>query len=89
MTDGMSDEPKKRSRAWIGWAAILIPALYVGSVFPAAWIFEWLAGRGFISRTGHVRQSLETVYAPIGWAMECSPGFEKLINAGLPKGSPR
>jgi hypothetical protein len=31
----MSDEPKKRSRAWIGWAAFVLLVLYPLSVGPA------------------------------------------------------
>jgi hypothetical protein len=29
----MSDEPKKRSRAWIGWALVAMPIVYVGAYY--------------------------------------------------------
>jgi hypothetical protein len=37
--DGMSDEPKKRSRAWIWWA-LLVLVVYPLSAGPAWWIAD-------------------------------------------------
>jgi hypothetical protein len=36
----MSDEPKKRSRAWIGWALFTLLVLYPLSAGPAWWIAD-------------------------------------------------
>jgi hypothetical protein len=54
----MSDEPKKRSRAWIGWILLSGLILYPLSIGPASWWTQddpskWAA--------------LDTAYAPIRW----------------------
>jgi hypothetical protein len=40
----MSDEPKKRSGAWIGWALLAFLVLYPASVGPMAWLekHDWI-----------------------------------------------
>jgi hypothetical protein len=57
----MSDEPKKRSRAWIWWtASVLFLVAYPLSIGPAFRIFE---------RTDNewIRSAYKTVYAPLFW----------------------
>jgi hypothetical protein len=39
----MSDEPKKRSRAWIGWALVVALVLYPLSMGPALWVATKIA----------------------------------------------
>ena len=39
MSDGMSDEPKKRSRAWIVWAIMAAVVLFWAWVIPQ-WIIR-------------------------------------------------
>jgi hypothetical protein len=58
----MSDEPKKRSRAWIWGAGILLLfTSYPLSTGPAYWL-------AFRSRDSAARlNTLCTIYAPIGW----------------------
>jgi hypothetical protein len=46
MNDGMSDEPKKRSRAWIGWALVVLYPLSIG---PADCIVGRCSGHPWIS----------------------------------------
>jgi hypothetical protein len=56
----MSDEPKKRSWAWIGWGLIVVLVLYSLSIGPAAWL----------STHAHSRTVTATyfaAYAPIFW----------------------
>jgi hypothetical protein len=57
----MSDEPKKRSRVWIGWVLLAVFVLYPLSIGPAFWI------------VGKHPESIEvwrSVYTPIIWACE-------------------
>jgi hypothetical protein len=55
--DGMSDEPKKRSRAWIGWTLIAGLVLYPLSIGPVLFIC------GFFSLDEPT--ALGIVYAPL------------------------
>jgi hypothetical protein len=56
----MSDEPKKRSRAWIGWASALsFLVIYVLSVGPMGWLWT----RGYIPY-----RLFYVLYAPLDWA---------------------
>ena len=59
--DGMSDEPKKRPRAWIGWVAVLtllvLYPLSMGPAYgPAMPLFE--------------AKTLSTAYAPMWWVWQ-------------------
>ncbi|HEV8003974.1 MAG TPA: hypothetical protein VGP63_29175 [Planctomycetaceae bacterium] len=56
----MSDEPKKRSRAWVWMALVAILVLYPLSVGPAAWI---------VARTDSPAAYAFTkvAYAPVRW----------------------
>jgi hypothetical protein len=59
--DGMSDEPKKRSRKWIGWTLLLALVLYPLSLGPAnrlVWASEDPAAN---------RRVFAIVYRPISW----------------------
>jgi hypothetical protein len=69
----MSDEPKKRSRAWIGWAAVVLFLLYPLSIGPAI----WLVGEAFPERA----QTWENVYAPIFWGCNYSDTLSDLLNS--------
>jgi hypothetical protein len=57
----MSDEPKKRSRAWIGWAAVALFVLYLLSWGPAALVDSRVA-------THQSHRVFDTIYAPVEWA---------------------
>jgi hypothetical protein len=52
----MSDAPKKRSRAWIGWALVAVFVLYPLSIGPAYW---WASRDRW--------ETLDTMYAPLNW----------------------
>ena len=62
----MSDEPKRRSRAWIGWALIAAILLYPLSMGPA---FRWASGDPIADPMAHFErvERLGTAYAPIVW----------------------
>jgi hypothetical protein len=58
----MSDESKKRSRGWIGWALVSLLALgYPLSYGPA---FRFAMDSRDAGAHAH---TLSTIYAPIGW----------------------
>jgi hypothetical protein len=59
----MSDEPKKQSKRWIGWALLALLVLYPLSMGPAFW---WATAEGpffFFERW----KTLDTFYAPLDW----------------------
>jgi uncharacterized SAM-binding protein YcdF (DUF218 family) len=55
--DGMSDEPKKRSRAWIWWMLLALFALYPLSVGPATRLVT----------SPESDETASAIYAPIFW----------------------
>jgi hypothetical protein len=57
----MSDEPKKRSRAWIWWTLVAVFVLYPLSIGPVAWVTR-----------GEVIWVMFP-YLPILWIAEASP----------------
>ena len=60
----MSDEPKKRSRAWIGWAAFLLFVLYPLSIGPAAW---------FDDRIDHAEAAWTSrIFEQVYWPLCCT-----------------
>jgi hypothetical protein len=61
----MIDEPKQRSRAWIGWALLAALVLYPLSIGPAVWIVDSLGIRA-------LTRSYRAFYAPIFWAFDRS-----------------
>jgi hypothetical protein len=67
--DGMSDEPKKRSRKWIGWAFVLLVVVYPLSEGPAIWLVThyglWWMGN-----------ALNALYTPIHWCAAQSQATE-------------
>jgi|HubBroStandDraft_4_1064222.scaffolds.fasta_scaffold207995_3 hypothetical protein len=71
----MSDEPKKRSRAWMGWAAIgFLLLAYPFSVGPAL---------RFAFFSGNRRANLDAVYkayAPIWWLRQHSDTARAVID---------
>ena len=67
----MGDEPKKRSRAWIGWMIVLLPALYVLSSGPAGWLWS----RGYLKS-----EPWNVVYAPLDWAYEHSTAVQQFAD---------
>jgi hypothetical protein len=58
----MSDEPKKWSRRWIWWTAIVLFVLYPLSIGPVAWIAH-----------GEAPIWLMYAYLPVLWTAEASP----------------
>jgi hypothetical protein len=75
-TDGMSAEPKKKSRAWTWWIAVLaLMLLYPLSMGP------WFGQRSMHKREESAR--FATVYAPIVWTATKSRAIERAINSYL------
>jgi hypothetical protein len=62
----MSDEPRKRSRAWVWWTAL---ALYPLSMGPAAW---------WAGPSNDRWQTVDTVYSPLDWL---ETHFKPFVNA--------
>jgi hypothetical protein len=63
--DGMSVEPKKRSRAWIGWAvAALLLLAYAISIGPAC---RWADKSVLDAGDWAPWETVERVYAPFYW----------------------
>jgi hypothetical protein len=54
--DGMSEEPKKRSRVWIGWTLLALVVLYPLSIGPAWYVCTRTDGWWVFS-----------VYRPLFW----------------------
>jgi hypothetical protein len=71
----MSDELKKRSRAWIGWTAVAVFVLYPLSVFPACLVGEWSVELG-IFRSETVAKGIDTLYAPFYLVTDRVPALE-------------
>jgi hypothetical protein len=67
----MSDQPRRRSRAWIWWAPLVAVPLYVLSIVPVEIGSAWMARFGLMSPK-HRGDFLRTVYAPIVWGMNNS-----------------
>jgi hypothetical protein len=66
----MSDEPKQRSRGWIGWTALTILLLAYPLSMPPA--LNWTISHG------HVRQ-VYNFYRPAIWVASL-PGFKGLMS---------
>jgi len=66
----MSDEPKKRSRAWIGWALLAALVLYPLLEGPALLLCLYVG-------TGPAEDAYRSVYAPILWARLHSPILDR------------
>jgi hypothetical protein len=84
----MSNEPKKRSRAfWLGWAAVVVFVLYPLSVFPACLVGAWSVELG-IFRSETVAVGIDTLYAPVAWVTDRVPALrraaEVVMDAILP-----
>jgi hypothetical protein len=62
----MSDEPKKRSRAWIGWTLVVVFVLYPLSIGPASWYALHSADPMTTAET------VNSAYAPIVWLCDHS-----------------
>ena len=74
----MSDEPKKRSRAWSwmvrsGWIAIALSLLYVASLPP---VVIWIDRR----RPGDSYRVAVPFYRPVFWARHHSETFDDAFN---------
>jgi hypothetical protein len=67
----MSDEPKKRSRAWIWWAVAIL-GLYVLSIGPATGFFGG-------SIDPWPKLAYEAFYAPLYWVSEKVPPVGRAI----------
>jgi hypothetical protein len=72
----MSDEPKKRSRAWIGWVLVAVFGMYPLSVGPVWWASDhfhlWLFD-------GVHESPQHTFYAPLFWVGEKWPAFDDAV----------
>jgi hypothetical protein len=61
----MSDEPKKRSRAWMGWTVFLFVFLaYTLSIGPA---WRWVLSADSITEAQRRLKTVHGVYAPVFW----------------------
>ncbi len=70
----MSDEPKRRARAWIAWTAgVLLLLAYPLSMGPVT---------SYAINSGNLRlwQIANTAYAPIGWLRAHSEPLRSLID---------
>ena len=64
----MSDQPKQRSLAWIGWVLLALPVLYLLSLGPVVWLCH------------HDYLSLKVAFAigtPAEWAYDRSTTFQR------------
>jgi hypothetical protein len=66
----MSDEPKKRSRAWIGWALLAVLVVYPLSAGPVTLS---------LYRAKIDDRVLGTPYAPIKWVMNNNDTFRRVF----------
>jgi hypothetical protein len=87
--DGMSDEPKERSRTWIGWAAIALLTLYPMLLGPAMWLmYRMEDGQSKATTYRTIRQA----YTPLRWAAERSEivryAVRWYIQIGVPSRTP-
>jgi hypothetical protein len=72
----MSDEPKKRSRAWIGWSAgLLLFVLYPLSIGPATWLV--------VNKRPQMLEAWGTTYDPLLWVAHRSDMSSDLLNRYL------
>jgi hypothetical protein len=69
--DGMSDAPKKQSRAWIGWALIAVVVVYPLSIGPAFLICR---------KTNTSLVWMESAYQPLFWAVNASQLVQRAFN---------
>jgi hypothetical protein len=68
----MSDEPKKRSRARIGWALLALFVLYPLSIGPAT----------LFCHRAHIGDAwLAIPYGPIKWAMDSNQSIDSAFRA--------
>jgi len=70
----MSEEPKKRPRAWIWWALLALLILYPASAGPATRALD---------RANIDDRWLAIPYGPLRWAMENSGAFDAVFTAYL------
>jgi hypothetical protein len=84
----MSDEPKNRSRAWIGWAPLVMVILYPLSIVPSAIAFRWLNAYHVVADYGSARHALESFYAPIQWLEKQNPRAHEIVLDVITKLSP-
>jgi hypothetical protein len=67
--NGMSDEPKRRSWPWVGWAVI------AAFVYPVSWgpaaLLESRVG------THQAHKVFNSIYAPVDWARANSPTVDR------------
>jgi len=72
----MSDEPKKRSRAWIGWALLTLFSAYPLSFGPA---FRLCTK----SDSDWVRIPFGVAYTPLIWVCEQNPALKSAMRSYL------
>ena len=61
----MSDEPKRRSRAWTGWTLTLVFVVYPLSVIPVDFALHWSFAHGY----GNYTEAIRPIYVPLLWAL--------------------
>ena len=64
----MSDEPKKRSRAWVWWALVALVVLYPLSVGPVNWLYQHSEGEW----PHRIHRAARLVYFPIDYLTDHS-----------------
>ena len=76
----MSDEPKKRSRAWTWiWPPVAVLLIYLLSIFPVAMAFAYCVDAKLISNQ-RAESILGVVYWPIVWCMDHSPAIDRTMH---------
>jgi hypothetical protein len=75
----MSDEPKKKSRAWMWWAPFAAIAFYLLSAFPVVLTVLWLIKAGVVSER-NASAFIDTTYAPLNWAEKRSETVRDIFN---------
>jgi hypothetical protein len=73
--DGVSDDPKKRSRAWIGWTLIAVFVLYPRSIGPAAGMECYSPLRG-----EKLNRFVSVTYAPLERLYKANRILEKAVD---------
>jgi hypothetical protein len=84
----MSGEPRKRSWAWIGWAAPAVAFIYTFSVVPSAVALRWLLHYGAVADGGSVCRAVAYFYAPVEWLAGRNPQVYDTISNIIRRLSP-
>jgi hypothetical protein len=85
--NGMSDEPKKRSRAWIWWTPLAAIVLYLLTSVPVVIGLLWMIKAGVVSDK-NAESFVSAAYAPVNWAQKHSKTADAVIQWAFKCASP-